>query len=210
MDSIFPLLLLVIIFACVATSYAEGMWSNAIKLINVITAALLAMNFFEPVANALEKWQPSYTYVWDFLALWGLFGLFLMVFRELTDRISKVQVRFLKVVDRIGSGVFSVWIGWVMVCFTLATLHTAPLSRNFMWDGFKPEASMMFGMAPDHEWLGFMQKMSMDTFCRMAPMDDKEKYVFDRYGEFLPKYASRRANLESQIIKTQTLRTNAP
>jgi uncharacterized membrane protein required for colicin V production len=209
MSTLLPFLLLVIIFACVATSYTEGMWSNAIKLVNVITATLVAVNLFEPVANALDRWQSSYTFVWDFLSLWGLFGLTLLVLRELTDRISRVQVRFLKIVDRIGSGFFSVWIGWVMVCFTLMTLHTAPLSRNFLWDGFKPEESMMFGMAaPDREYLGFMQQMSMGTFCRMAPLDDKEKYVFDPNGEFLPKYSARRAKIENHIVSTQSLRTN--
>jgi hypothetical protein len=199
-----------IIFACVATSYAEGLWSNAVKLINIITAALLAVNFFEPVAKLLDDWQPSYTYVWDFLALWGLFGLFLLIFRELTDRVSKVQVRFLKIVDRIGSGVCSLWIGWVMVCFAMMSLHTAPLSRTFLFEGFKPEERMMMGLAPDRQWLGFVQQMSMKTFCCTAPIDDANKYVFDPNGEFMLKYATRRAAIEDHIKKTQTLRLNAP
>jgi hypothetical protein len=210
MSSLLPFLMVVIIFACVATSYAEGMWSNAIKLINIITASLLAVNFFEPVAKLLDDWQPTYTYVWDFLSLWGVFGLSLLVLRTLTDHISHVQVRFLKVADRIGSGVFSVWIGWVMVCFTMMTLHTAPLSRTFLFEGFKPEDRMIMSLAPDRQWLGFVQKMSMDTFCRTAPLEDKEKYFFDPYGEFMPKYATRRANVESNITTKQTLRINAP
>jgi hypothetical protein len=128
----------------------------------------------------------------------------------LTDRISKVQVRFLKIADRIGSWFFSFWIGWVMVCFTMMSLHTAPLGRNFFFEGFKPEEKMIVGMAPDRQWLGFVQKMSINTFSRSAPLEEKERYVFDPNGEFMPKYASRRANIESHISSTQSLRVNAP
>ena len=166
MTSILPLLMIVILFACVATCYAEGMWSNAVRLVNIITAALLATNFFEPLAGWLDAWQPSYTYLWDFLSLWGLFCVFLLIFRELTDRISRVKVRFLKIADRIGSGVFSVWIGWVMVCFTLMTLHTAPLGRNFLFGGFSSDSDQpMMVVGPDKLWLDFTRKMSTGAFA---------------------------------------------
>ena len=102
---------------------------------------LLAVNFYEPVARWLDSMQPSYTYLWDFLACGRCSRVFMVIFRELTSFISQVKVRFLKLADRIGSGVFSLWIGWVMVCFTMMTLHTAPLGRNFLFDGFKPETS---------------------------------------------------------------------
>ena len=144
------------------------MWSNAIRLINVVTAALLATNFFEPAGPMVGRLGRPTTYVWDFLALWGLFAVLMMIFRLATDQVSRVKVRFLKVADRIGSGVLSVWIGWVMICFTMMTLHTAPLARNFLFGGFQPEERMFLGLAPDRQWLGFMQKMSMGAFCRSA------------------------------------------
>ena len=112
------------------------------------------------VGPRLTDWQPSYTYLWDFLSLWGLFVVFMLVFRVLTDKLSHVKVKFLKLADRIGSGVLSLWIGWVMVMFTMTTLHTAPLAKVFMFEGFQPEEKMFFGLAPDHQWLAFTQKMS--------------------------------------------------
>lgn len=205
MSSILTILMLVILFACVATLYADGMWSNAVGLINVVTAALLATNFFEPVAQWLDAWDASYTYLWDFLALWGLFALFLAIFRTATDKISLVQVKFLKVVDRIGSGIFSVWIGWVMICFTMMTLHTAPLARTFLFDGFKAESKMILGFAPDRQWLAFVQKESLGAFCRSATPAEGEKFVFDPNGEFMPKYATRRANIAQNIAKNDSI-----
>jgi hypothetical protein len=222
MSSLLTLLMLVILFACMAALYIDGMWSNAIRLINVVTAALLATNFFEPVARWLDDWQPSYTYVWDFLALWGLFGLFITIFRLATDHLSQVKVRFLKIADRIGSALFALLIAWVMICFTMMTLHAAPLARTFLFDGFQAEERMFMGLAPDRQWLGFVQRVSGGAFCRSATGEElqSEKYgkstdendpagklcVFDRNAQFTSKYATRRANIEANIAKHDSLR----
>lgn len=215
MHVIFPAILLVIFFACVACLFTEGMWSNAIRLINVVTAALLATNLFEPLAAWLDGWQPSYTYVWDFLALWFLFGLFMVLFRLVTDFLSRVKVRFLKLADRIGSVILSMLVGWVMVCFTTMTLHTAPLARTSFGGGFVPEKDMLHYVAPDRIWLGFVQKLSQGAFSRPAlPKDFRDEpawqqeepptRTFDPRAEFLPKYATRRANLEAHMSKPTT------
>lgn len=200
MTWLLTILILLVFIACVATCYTEGMWSNAITLINVVTAALLAVNFFEPVARWLDDWDSSYTYIWDFLALWGLFSLFMLVFRLLTDRLSRVKVRFLKLADRIGSGLLSAWIGWVMVCFTMLTLHTAPMSRTFLFDGFQPGEKMVLGMAPDQQWLNFVQRTSKGVFSH------SEVNPFDPTNQFINTYETRRTNLEAHIDKTNTLR----
>jgi hypothetical protein len=201
MTSILPLLIFVILFACVALCYAEGMWSNAIRLINVVIAALLAVDFFEPVARWLDSWQPSYTYLWDFLALWGLFAVFMVIFRELTSFLSPVKVRFLKLADRIGNGMFCLLIGWVMVCFTMTTLHTAPLGRTFLFGGFKAEDRMIMGLAPDRQWLGFVQGVSTGALCRSDPRP------FDPKNEFMRKYATRRELLETNVKQHDSLLT---
>jgi uncharacterized membrane protein required for colicin V production len=200
MTIILPLLLLVVLFAVVATCFAEGMWSNAVRLVNVVTAGLLAVSFFEPLANALDSWQPSYSYLWDFLSLWVVFAVSLLIMRETTDRLSRVRVRFLKIADRIGGVVFSVWVGYVMVCFTLMTLHTAPLDKNFLFGGFstQKDARMFFGMTPpDRQWLGVAQKMSTAAFAGNSE--------FDPNAEFMPRYASRRAELEKYIKAKDSL-----
>lgn len=198
-----PLLMLVILFVCMATLAAEGMWSNAIRLINTVTAALLAVNFFEPAARWMDEQAPAATYVYDFVALWGLFIIFTLVFRGLTDRLSRVKVRFLMVVDQIGGGFFAFWTGWVLICFTMMTLHTAPLARNFLHGGFQPEQRMVFRLAPDRQWLGFVQKMSLGTFCRWGAPEDwrpgEERFVFDPNGDFMPKYKARRESVESLV-----------
>jgi hypothetical protein len=221
MDSLIyllPFLMFIVMLACIGWCYADGLWGNAIRLVNTVTAALVATNFFEPLARWLDsKVSASYTYLWDFLALWGLFFLTTLVLRALTDTVSRVKVKFLKLADRIGSGVLSVWIGWVMVCFTMATLHTVPLSQNFLFDGFQPKSRMIAGLAPDRLWLGFMQQVSRGPFSRTAWDDEVKKYeandadpdakvcVFDRHANFIPKYATRRKLLEAHIKARESL-----
>ena len=206
---IINLLMIAILFACAAMLYNDGMWSNSIRLINTIMAGLLAMNFFEPVADWLEGQAPAYTYFWDFIALWGLFIIFSLIFRLITDRLSQVKVKFLKIADQIGSGVLALWVGWVMVCFTLMSLNTAPLARNCLGGSFssKTEDRMFLGFAPDRQWLGFTQKMSQEAYARSASDAEwkAEKTIFDPRGEFLPKYATRRANLESNVKEKGSL-----
>jgi hypothetical protein len=191
-----------ILFAVVASCFNEGIWSNAVRLVNVVTAGLLAMNFFEPLSRALDGWDKSYTYLWDFLTLWGLFAVFLLIFREITDRVSRVSVRFIKLADRIGGVLLSLVVGWVMVCFTMTTLHTAPLGRNFMWQGFTTdtEERMFVGMGPDRQWLGFTNNMSTGAFSRF---DQTNEFV-GTY-DFIPKYASRRELLEQYIKEKDSL-----
>jgi uncharacterized membrane protein required for colicin V production len=195
------LFFLLILAVTVGVLFKQGIWNNSLRLVNVVTAALLATNFWEPVASWLSSWQPAGTYYWDFAALWGLFAVFSLVFRAATDAASRVKVKFLKSADRVGGPIAALLVGWALVCFTAMTLHTAPLAREPFFGSFQPEREVFLGLlSPDRYWLGFVQKMSMGQFSRSADEREikSEKYVFDPQGEFLLKYATRRAKLESR------------
>ena len=71
------ILLLLIFVACFASLMNSGLWSNTITLVNMITAALVATNYFEPLAEFFERNESSFAYVWDFIAMWLIFGLVL-------------------------------------------------------------------------------------------------------------------------------------
>jgi hypothetical protein len=188
-------------FVCVASLHSGGIWGNAIALVNVVTAALLATNFWEPLADWLQQQEATYTYIWDFVAIWGLFAVAMIVMRTLTDTLSRVKVRFKKSFDMPGGLFLAAWTGWVMVCFTLMTLHTAPLARNFLYGAFqeKPDSRMFFGLAPDRKWLGFVHKHSLGGLGRAAPPGQANTHEFDQNGDYIYKYAARRARFEQQL-----------
>lgn len=199
MEMILPGVFALIVIIVVASLGNEGMWSNALVLFNVVTAALLATNFWEPVVAKFLSSQPNGVYIFDYPVIWILFAVFYLVLRTVTDAISRVRVRFPATLDKIGSFFFAAWVGWVLVCFFAMTLHLAPLSKNFLYGGFKPEERMFFGLAPDRQWLGFMQKMSLGSFSRSAPADNPEAHVFDPQGNLMVKYAARRTIMQKGI-----------
>lgn len=198
MEFVLSMLYLLIIVAIVAFTGKAGLWSNTILLVNVVTAALLATNYWEPIVRWWAGQAPGGVHVWDFLAIWGLFAIFYSVLRVLTDFASNVRVRFPPALNTAGGFGMAAISGWVMVCFIAMTLHMAPLARNFLLEAWQPEKPSMFGLSPDRQWLGFMQKESLGAFSRFAPSGDPEGRVFDPRGEFLAKYAARRQILEKQ------------
>ena len=194
----------ILLLACVASLFKDGLWSNAVRLINVIFAALLAMNYFEPLANALDGWQPNYTFVWDFLSLWAIFAVASIILKALTDQLSQVKVKFLKIVDQVGGLVFAFWIGWVMVCFTLTTFHAAPLSHDFAGFAVDKDEKMFLGTGPDRLWLAFTQKQSYGVYGH-SPANDPNKYVFDPQAQYMQIYHLRRQKLESKNKKNDSI-----
>jgi hypothetical protein len=195
---LFNLLLLIVLLATVAMLFREGMWSNAVGLINTVTAGVLATNYFEPATRYLSETVPYMDYNWDVLVLGILFAAAYFVLRTVTIAASRHRVRFHPLADQIGSIVLAGWIGWGAVCFVTFALHTSPLARNFLSEGFQPEKRMFFGLAPDRQWLGFVHKLSNGGSWGANQTDEEGNVTsaFDPRGEFMPKYASRRSYLE--------------
>lgn len=179
-----------IILIIVAMTRTEGFWGNLLLLFDAIFAAILASNLFEPLADFMDRQAAEYTYFWDFLCLWALFGVFFVILRAVTDQISDTKVRFRFPVELTGGIVASILCGWIVVCFFLFSLHTAPLARTCFGNAFgtSPDAQHFF-MSPDHLWLGFLQSRSGGAFARSTPR------VFDPEADFILKYGQRRDQL---------------
>jgi hypothetical protein len=208
----------VIFFVCVAMMWNEGMWSNSITFVNVVFAAMLATNYYEPVADWIEGEAPSYTYMWDFLSVWLLFVFGYTILRLVTDRTSLVRVRFKMPVEHTGRILFAALTSWVFICFACMTLHMAPLARTAFRGSFQSQPDSknlnlgLISLAPDRVWLGFMQSRSQgalstpdDTATSSYPQDEGKR-VFDPRGEFIFKYGTRRDNLHRHFRSTESLR----
>ena len=187
-------ILILVWVICVAMLWNEGMWNNCITLINVILSAMLAMNYYEPVASFLDEKQPSYTFVFDYLSIWFVFFLSYIILRAITDSLSKHRVKFIMPIEQAGRVISVLAIGWVMVCLTLTSLHTAPLARTAIRGTFQPEpmSNNFLGMAPDRMLLGFVQHRSKNAFANSPPTP------FDPRGEYIFKYGGRRQLFSEQ------------
>ncbi len=208
--------LLLIVLGLVTWSVAsEGVWGAALTSLAVIFAGLLAMNFFEPVAELLGG---SGTSVWwrshcDIVALLGLFALFVFLLRLATDRISPRFITSGRLVYELGRWSAGLLAGYVTMAFLLTSLHTGPFPRDF-W-GFQPERQNLLGVvAPDRQWLGFTQWVSEHSLARGGGGK-----VFDgprtfrastsegigprsntTWPSFIIRYATRRGQLASGLV----------
>lgn len=160
---------------CVAS---EGLWGSAHTFLCVLLSGLLAMNFFEPVAGFLDGMLGGWKGYSDILALVGLFALFVFGFRLGTEQLCPTFIQLPPTADQVGRWAFAALTGYLTMAILLTSLHTAPLPREFM--GFKPERSNFFGMAPDRQWLGFMQYVTEMPFSRIEYKDPLTKQLVAR------------------------------
>jgi len=173
-----------------AALWKEGIWSSLVMLLNVLLAATVATAWYEKLVAVLEPRLPSFTYLLDFVALWGLFCLLLLGLREASDRLSRTRVKLRRPVELFGGLLVAALAGWVMTCFTAATLHTAPVPRDFVQP--TPEARMLFGLAPDRKWLAWVRGATL-TGPFAVPGS-----AFDKDADFIIRYADRRQRLEGE------------
>jgi hypothetical protein len=210
-----------IIVWCVST---EGMWGAAQTFLCVLLSALLAMNYFEPLAIFLNSVQPAYDHYMDIVALVGLFTGFVFALRLGTEHLSPIYIGLPSTVDQIGKWAFAALTGYLTMAFLLTALHTAPLPREFM--GFKAERPNFFGMAPDRQWLGFVQYVTEKPFGYVKYYDPESKQFiahafdgrYDKLGDsnspypntIWPSFPIRYAMRRDRIGGDQQPTTSAP
>jgi hypothetical protein len=187
---ILTLLLFAILVAVTGMLVREGLWRSLLMFFNVLAAAAIATAWHAPLANFLEEHLASYTYLLDFLSIWLIFCVVLALAREATDRLSPNTIEFPQLVERIGVGIPAFLTGWVMMAFTAATLHTAPVPRALVQP--TPEARMFLGLAPDRKWLGWVRGSSL------AGPFSRPDQAFDKDADFILRYADRRLKLEGE------------
>ncbi|MBL8830374.1 MAG: CvpA family protein [Planctomycetaceae bacterium] len=210
-------LLLVLIAIVVGSNFKQGIWGNCLRLFAVITAALCATNFCEPIGAAIETAAPTTWQYGDFLGAWIIFVLVNFGLIYLSMKLSPVSVRFSNVIDQLGGVLLSAACGWVLVCFTLYTLHFAPVVREPLFGSFKAETPMFFGFYPDRMWLAFAQQASLGVYS-----NGDEKAAFDPQGDFLLRMIAKREQFEqapgsfaprirrTAVVKKSTPTTPAP
>ncbi len=202
------LVLLFIFLIVAAAAWFQGLWNSTLMLINLFLAAMLALNFFEPLADMIDAQDRSYTYLVDFLVLWGLFVVAFGLLRLMSDILSRNRVTFDFWTETVGRSLLAIWIAWLFVGFVCVSLHTAPLGAHPLGFQKTPTSGNFFGMAPDRQWLAFMQSRSRGGFSRgeseqanLSPLPEDENLkvrIFDPESRFILKYYQRRVNFADE------------
>lgn len=152
-----------VFFATLAMLVREGLWSNTISLINIIISGLVAFGFYSPITVFLdEKTDGQYTYLLDFLVIWALYVVTMLICQSLTRAASKTRMRFKHPIDPVGGPAVALIAAWVMASFVMATLHASPMPKD-AFSGMlvhSDDDSVSLFAAPDLTWLRFMEQMS--------------------------------------------------
>jgi uncharacterized membrane protein required for colicin V production len=183
---------LIVLFAGTAMMVREGLWSNALSLINIIISGLVAFGFYSPLVVYLDEGLTNgqHTYWLDFAVIWALFGATMVICRAVAAAASKTRMRFKNPVDPVGGPLVGFIAAWVLAAFTLATLHTSPMPKNAFSGKLDYDvASASPIMQPDATWLRFVEAMSQPVALGSSSTDGFSAKAFvkiysDRRGKF--------------------------
>ena len=193
----------------------EGAWGAVLTFFCVVFAGLIAMNFFEPVGAYLDQNLAiaQLRNQFDFIALVGIFALFVFLLRLATDHIAPTTVEIHTLGYEIVRWLFGFLTGYVTMAILCTSLHTAALPRNFA--GFTPERPNFLGATyPDRQWLAFTQHVSEFVFPRWQQQRDETnqivavKRIFDGMLYTLPgkQPPNNRIQLPTFIMRYATRR----
>jgi len=156
---------LVTFFAGWAMMVREGLWSNAISLVNILVSGLVAFAFYSPLAIYLDEMlDGQYTYLLDFVCIWLLFVVTMVICRGATALASRTRMRFKNPIDPVGGPLVGLIAAWALSAFVMATLHTAPMGKGAFGGGLVHSESDVETIsslfAPDLGWLRFVEKVT--------------------------------------------------
>lgn len=192
----------IFLFAGLAMTVREGLWSNTLTLMNIFISGLMAFGLYSPLVAYLDEEVTSgqHTYWLDFAILWAIFAVTMLVCRTLTAAFSKTRMRFKHPIDPVGGPIVGFLAAWVLAAFALSTLHTSPMGKDAFGGNLASDStvgSASFIMSPDAAWIRFVEAMSKPDAYGSAGTD--------RFStKFVKIYSERREKFEkapSMIVK---------
>jgi hypothetical protein len=207
--------LLILLMGYVLTS--EGLWGAALMFFNVVFGAMVAFNFYEPLANLLDRTGINWGFS-DTLCMLGLFCVTVVILRLTTETLAPAMVRFPPPVYHFGRFVFGLGASAVTMAIIILAFHAAPVHKK-IFTVIDWEASPPFGLGLDHKWLGFFQYETGSVFARygVGRRDPYGAYgqggpvqVFDPRADWLIVHQEARPYGDESILTSDADRFPSP
>ncbi len=167
----------------------QGAWGGLLTCVNMLLAALIATNGFEPLADLIDGGTSSYTYVLDFVVFWMLFVVGFVVLRTLTETFSRMRVEFHIAADIPLRTLAALAGGFLFISILQFSMHFAPIPPASFQRG---PGDTNFPLSPDRFWMGTVKMASRGA------LENSTEEVFDASGKFMHRYADRRRQLSGQ------------
>jgi hypothetical protein len=170
----FQVIFAITLFASIAMMVREGLWSNTIALFNIIISGLVAYGLYPPLTIWIDEMlDGKWTYVLDFLLVWIVFCVAMIICRVATGFASRTRLRFRHPIDPIGGPLVAALAAYALAAFATSTLYMAPLPKTAFGNRLERAAAELDanhqdayskGRAvtawPDLNWLRFVETMS--------------------------------------------------
>jgi len=186
---------------------SEGLWGSAVMFFNVLFAAMIAFNFYEPLAVLIDQTGINWGFS-DTLCMLGLFIISLLLLRMTTETIAPAMVRFPMPVYHVGRLFFGVGGACVTMAIIILGFHAAPVHKK-IFSTTDTKSKPPFGLGLDHLWLGYFQYETGAVFSQLGAgqRDPYHTYgqggrvkVFDPRAEWLLLHEQFRPYGEGSIL----------
>ena len=120
------ILLYAVLFAGIAMTVGEGLWSNTLSLLAIWLAATLAVALGPGLGvwAQVDLFESDISFTWQFIfaGIWLVFFVSILIIRVLFDKASKVRLRFIPQLDAIAGPLMGVFVAIVFASFCTITL----------------------------------------------------------------------------------------
>lgn len=184
---------------------SEGLWGSALMFFNVLISAIVAFNFYEPLAALIATNASFLAGFADLICLAAIFLVSLVLLRLTTESIAPSMVRFPAVVYNIGRVSFGLAGATVTVAFLLLLFETAPVHKK-VFTAVDYKYAPPFKMGIDREFLGFFQYTTGYIFANTGGVsnDPYREYpattLFDPKADWLLKHQEARPNGTETVL----------
>jgi hypothetical protein len=199
------LFLVVLVLGITYALTSEGLWGAALIFFNVLFSALIALNFYETLAQLLANNVSSMKSWADFLCLSALFLVSLVALKTFTENVAPRIVRLPHLLYQLGRLVFGLGAGLLTVGFLMIVLDTAPVQRKVLGI-LDYKAKSPFGLALDRKVLGFFQWTTAYIFPSYVSSEERNDpefrnaKVFDPDGGWLLRHQNARPFPEGKSV----------
>ncbi len=179
--------------------YSNGLFSSVAMLLKVVLAGLIAFNFWEPIADALDPILASRQLAGceDFVVLVGLYAVALSLLRITTNYLAPDMLTEHGYFQYVGASGVGLATGYLVTGFLVCAMQTLPLDEHFL--DYEPrsasESPFRTLVPPDRVWLSLMRHAGAVPLGH-AGADDKK--TFDQHGTFELRYRRHRRGFEGK------------
>lgn len=185
---------------------SEGLWGATLVFFNVLFSAIIAFNFYEPLAKLLAENVKFFGGFADTLCLMSIFIVSLVIMRLTTDSLAPAMVRFPTVIYHLGRWAAAFGASALAFAILILAFETAPVHKK-VFGSIDYKTRPPFGLGLDHRWLAFFQYTTGQVFAsyREGLNDPHGEYksakVFDPRAEWLLKHQDARPYGEGAVIE---------